>query len=147
VPVGGELEYADCATLSFNSISRHQSKIVNTRVASDNSPWLAETKVGDIYTVAISHGEGRFLAPDALVKELAANGQILTQYVDDNGQPTYDIQYNPNDSVCAIEGIMSPDGRVIGKMGHSERIGSGLYANVPGKYDMGLFRSAVKFFK
>jgi len=148
VPYGKIIDTdADCATLSFNSISRHQSKIVNTRVASDNSPWLAETKVGDIYTVAISHGEGRFLAPDALVKELAANGQILTQYVDDNGQPTYDIQYNPNDSVCAIEGIMSPDGRVIGKMGHSERIGSGLYANVPGKYDMGLFRSAVKFFK
>jgi phosphoribosylformylglycinamidine synthase len=103
-------------------------------------------KVGDVITVPISHGEGRFLASEELVAQLAANGQIATQYVDLNGDPTYDIHFNINGSIDAIEGITSPDGRVIGKMGHSERIGYGLYKNVEGNFDIGMFRSAVKYF-
>ncbi len=133
-------------TLTFNTISRHQSKLVRTRIASNKSPWLAGTEVGDIYTVAISHGEGRFLCDEALLRQLAENGQIATQYVDLDGNPTDDIRYNPNDSAFAVEGITSPDGRVFGKMGHSERIGSGLYKNVPGEFDMRMFESAVKYF-
>ena len=105
------------------------------------------TKPGQVYTVPISHGEGKFIADEALVSSLAENGQILTQYVDMEDNPTMDVQFNPNGSYCAIEGITSPDGRVLGKMGHSERIGSGLYQNVPGNFDMGLFSSAVKYFK
>ena len=148
VPYGKIIETDDtCPTLTFNTISRHQSKLVQTRVCSNNSPWLAGTQVGDIYTVPISHGEGRFLASDALVKELAAKGQIATQYVDLAGNPTMNTAFNPNGSVCAIEGILSPDGRVLGKMGHSERIGQHLYRNVPGQYDMKLFQSAAKYFK
>ncbi len=134
-------------TLTFNTIARHQSKLVRTRIASNKSPWLAATNVGDVYTVPISHGEGRFLAPDALIAELAKNGQIATQYVDLDGNPTDDVRYNPNNSAFAIEGITSPDGRVIGKMGHSERIGNGLYRNVLGEFDMKMFESAVKYFK
>ena len=103
--------------------------------------------MGEVYTVPISHGEGRFLASDALVSELARNGQIATQYVDLDGNATQDIRYNPNGSIAAIEGITSPDGRVFGKMGHSERIGNGLYRNVIGKYDMKMFESAVAYFK
>ena len=110
------------------------------------SPWLAKTEVGDVHCVPISHGEGRFLASEELIRQLAANGQIATQYVDFDGNATDDIRFNPNDSAFAIEGITSPDGRVFGKMGHSERIGSGLYKNVDGKYDMELFESAVKYF-
>jgi phosphoribosylformylglycinamidine synthase len=134
-------------TLTFNTIGRHQSKIVRTRIASNKSPWLMETKVGEVYSVPISHGEGRFLADRQTVLKLAENGQIATQYVDLNGTPTNQVQYNPNDSVFAIEGITSPDGRVLGKMGHTERWDKGLYQNVPGEYDMGIFRSAVKYFK
>ena len=134
-------------TLTFNTISRHQSKLVRTRIASNKSPWLAATNVGDVYTVAISHGEGRFLCDDALVRQLVANGQVATQYVDLEGNATSDIRYNPNDSTFAIEGITSPDGRVFGKMGHSERIGNGLYKNVLGEFDMKMFESAVKYFK
>ncbi len=134
-------------TLTFNTISRHQSKLVRTRIASNKSPWLANTNVGDVYTVAISHGEGRFLCDEALLRQLAENGQIATQYVDLDGNATDDIRYNPNDSTFAVEGITSPDGRVFGKMGHSERIGSGLYKNVPGEFDMKMFESAVKYFK
>ncbi len=134
-------------TLTFNTISRHQSKIVRTRVASNKSPWLKNTNVGDIYNVPISHGEGRFLASVELVKQLAENGQIATQYVDLDGNATNAVAFNPNDSVMAIEGITSPDGRVFGKMGHSERIGSGLYKNVPGEYDIKMFKSAVEYFK
>ena len=134
-------------TLTFNTISRHQSKLVRTRIASNKSPWLSKTQVGDIYTVPISHGEGRFLASDEIIKALAENGQIVTQYTDLAGNPTYDIQYNPNGSAYAIEGITSPDGRVIGKMGHSERIGTGLYKNVEGVFDMGMFEGAVEYFK
>ena len=147
VPYGKIIDTdVNCPTLTFNSISRHQSKLVRIRVASNKSPWLAGTEVGEVYTVPISHGEGRFLASDELIRQLAANGQIATQYVDLDGNATDDIRYNPNNSAFAIEGITSPDGRVFGKMGHSERIGNGLYKNVDGKYDMKLFRSAVKYF-
>ena len=134
-------------TLTYNVIGRHQSKIVHTRVCTNKSPWLANTEVGEIYTVPISHGEGRFYASRELVEQLSKNGQIATQYVDLSGVPSMETQFNPNGSICAIEGITSPDGRVLGKMGHSERIGAGLYRNVPGKYEMGLFASAVKYFK
>ncbi len=134
-------------TLTYNTIGRHQSKLVRTKVASNKSPWLMETQVGEIYTVPVSHGEGRFIIDPAQAMALAENGQIATQYVDLSGKPTNDVQYNPNDSYFAIEGITSPDGRVFGKMGHSERIGHNLYKNVDGIYDMGLFKSAVKYFK
>jgi len=148
VPFGRIIDTDEnCPTLTYNSIARHQSKIVRTRVASNKSPWLQNTNVGDIYNVAISHGEGRFLADEKTVLELAKNGQIATQYVDFNGEATSDVQFNPNNSVYAIEGITSPDGRVFGKMGHSERIGRGLYKNVLGNYDIKLFESAVKYFK
>ncbi len=148
VPYGKIIDTDEnCPTLTYNIIGRHQSKLVRTRVCTNKSPWLAGTEVGEIYTVPISHGEGRFLASDELVKQLAANGQIATQYVDLKGEPTMDTAFNPNGSVCAIEGITSPDGRVLGKMGHSERVGKHLYKNVIGKYDMQLFASAVKYFK
>ena len=137
----------NCPTLTFNTISRHQSKIVKTRVASNKSPWLANTKPGEVYSVPISHGEGRFLASEDLIKSLAENGQIVTQYADLDGNPTYDIQYNPNGSIFAVEGITSPDGRVLGKMGHTERYTNGLYKNVEGNYDMGIFDACVKYFK
>ncbi len=138
---------ASMPTLTFNSIARHQSMLVRTRVASNKSPWLMQTKVGEIYTVPISHGEGRFIIEPELLKSLIANGQVATQYVDEKGNPTYDVRFNPNDSVYAIEGITSPDGRVFGKMGHSERVGKGLYKNVIGEYDIKMFDSAVKYFK
>ena len=148
VPYGKIIDTDEnCPTLTYNTIGRHQSSIVRTRVCTNKSPWLAETHVGDIYSVPISHGEGRFIAPEELIRKLADNGQILTQYVDLNGEPTMDTAFNPNGSLYAIEGIISPDGRVLGKMGHSERIGRDLYRNVPGNYEMGLFRSAVKYFK
>ena len=148
VPYGKIIDTDDtCPTLTFNTIGRHQSRIVRTRVASNKSPWLSLTQVGDIYNVPISHGEGKFLASEALVKQLAENGQIATQYVDLEGKPTMDAAFNPNGSVCAIEGITSPDGRVFGKMGHSERIGKELYRNVPGQYDIRMFEAAVKYFK
>ena len=134
-------------TLSFNSIGRHQSRIVRVRVASNKSPWLADTRVGEIYSVPISHGEGRILMPESLALELAKNGQVATQYVDLDGNATDDVHFNPNNSLFAIEGLTSPDGRVFGKMGHAERIGAGLYKNVPGDYDMKMFASAVKYFK
>ena len=148
VPYGKIIDTDEtCPTLTFNTIGRHQSRIVRTRIASNMSPWLAETKVGDIYNVAISHGEGRFIASEELIRQLAERGQIATQYVDLDGVPTADVRFNPNNSMYAIEGITSPDGHVFGKMGHSERIGSGLYKNVPGDYDIGMFRSAVKYFR
>ena len=148
VPYGRITEPDEKApTLTFNAIGRHQSRLVRTRIASNRSPWLSKTKVGEIYTVPISHGEGRFLASDEVVAALAKNGQIATQYVDLDGKPTYDIAFNPNNSVRAIEGITSPDGRVFGKMGHSERIGAGLYQNVPGVFEMGMFQGAVEYFK
>ena len=136
-----------CPTLTYNVIGRHQSSIVRTRVCSNLSPWLLETAPGEIYSVPISHGEGRFIArPDTLAL-LREGGQIATQYVDLDGAPTMDAAFNPNGSAWAIEGLTSPDGRVLGKMGHSERIGPSLYRNVPGVYDMGLFRSAARYFR
>lgn len=148
VPYGKIIDTDEnCPTLTFNTISRHQSRLVRTRIASNKSPWLMETKVGDVYTVPISHGEGRFLASDDVIAELAKNGQIATQYVDLSGNATNDVRFNPNNSAFAVEGITSPDGRVFGKMGHSERIGNGLYKNVDGVYEMGMFKSAVKYFK
>ncbi len=148
VPFGKIIDTDDtCPTLTFNTIGRHQSRIVRTRVASNKSPWLSLTQVGDVYNVPISHGEGKFLASENLIKQLAENGQIATQYVDLAGKPTMDAAFNPNGSVCAIEGITSPDGRVFGKMGHSERIGKELYRNVPGQYDIRMFEAAVKYFK
>ena len=134
-------------TLTFNEISRHQSKIARTRIASNKSPWLFEMNVGDIVSVPISHGEGRFIASEEFIKKLSENGQIATQYVDFEGNASNDIRFNPNGSAYAIEGITSPDGRVFGKMGHSERIGYGLYKNVLGNYDIKMFKSAVKYFK
>ena len=148
VPYGRIMDTdASCPTLTYNTISRHQSRIVRTRIASNKSPWLSLMNVGDIVNVPISHGEGRFLAESELIMQLAANGQIATQYVDFEGKATTDIHFNPNDSAFAIEGITSPDGRVFGKMGHSERIGEGLYKNVPGNYDIRMFESAVKYFR
>ena len=137
----------NCPTLTFNNIARHQSKIVRTRIASNMSPWLAECSVGEIYNVPISHGEGKFLASEDVIKELIKGGQVATQYVDLDGNATYDIDFNPNGSAYAIEGITSPDGRVFGKMGHSERIGDGLYRNVLGEYDIKMFKAMVKYFK
>ncbi len=148
VPYGKIIDTDEnCPTLTFNTIARHQSRLVRTRIASNKSPWLAGTKVDDIYTVPISHGEGRFIASDELIKQLADNGQIATQYVDLEGNVTNDVHFNPNNSMMAIEGITSPDGRVFGKMAHSERFGYGLYKNVQGEYDMKMFESAVKYFK
>ncbi len=148
VPYGKIIDTdAGCPTLTLNEIGRHQSRLVRVRVASNKSPWLAKTETGDIFTVPVSHGEGRLLAEEALVRELAANGQIATQYVDSSGKPSDDIRYNPNGSVYAVEGMTSPDGRVFGKMGHSERTGRGLYKNVPGEFDMKMFEAAVDFFK
>ena len=148
VPYGRIIETDEsCPTLTYNVIGRHQSRIVPVRVASDKSPWLANTRVGDVYNVPISHGEGRFYASEALIRRLAENGQIATQYVDLTGKPTMDVHFNPNGSVYAVEGITSPDGRVFGKMGHAERIGKGLYKNVPGDCDMKIFASAVAYFK
>ena len=134
-------------TLTFNTIGRHQSKIVRTKIVSAKSPWLSLTKPGEIYNVPVSHGEGRFYADEETVRRLAQNGQIATQYVDLDENATNDIQFNPNGSVYAIEGITSPDGRVFGKMGHSERIGKSLYKNVPGNYDIKMFEAAVKYFR
>ena len=148
VPYGKIIDTdASCPTLTFNTIGRHQSRIVRTRIASNDSPWLQGMQVGDIVNVPISHGEGRFFASKELIAQLAANGQIATQYVDLAGNPTMDAAFNPNGSAMAIEGITSPDGRVLGKMGHSERIGKHLYQNVPGEYDIRMFASAVKYFK
>ena len=138
---------ADCPTLTFNTINRHQSMLVNTRIASNKSPWLSRCSVDEVHTIAISHGEGRFVASDEVVKSLIENGQVATQYVDTAGQPTMDLRYNPNGSVLAIEGITSPDGRVLGKMGHTERSGDELYRNVPGNKYQPLFEGGVDYFK
>ncbi len=137
----------DSPTLTKNDINRHMSKIVRTRIASTKSPWLSGVKVGDIHNVAISHGEGKFVANDAMIKQLIEKGQIATQYVDLNGKPTMNGIYNPNGSIAAVEGITSPDGRILGKMGHSERMGSQIFKNVPGDYDQLIFQSGVKYFK
>lgn len=134
-------------TLTFNTIGRHVSCLADTKIISNKSPWLWNTAVGQVHRVAFSHGEGRFMADEATIKALAENGQIATQYVNEYGNPTYDIKYNPNGSVYAIEGITSPDGRILGKMGHSERIGKGVFTNVPGEKDQKIFLSGVEYFK
>lgn len=134
-------------TLTYNTISRHQSMLVNTRIASVKSPWLSQCQVGDQHVIAISHGEGRFVANDDVIKQMIDNGQIATQYVNLSGDPTMDIRYNPNGSLLAIEGLTSPDGRILGKMGHSERSGDNLYKNVPGNKYQPLFEGGANYFK
>ena len=148
VPYGCVKEMTETSpTLTYNNISRHVSTIVDVRVASTLSPWLSACKVGEVYKVPVSHGEGKIVAPIAELEKMKANGQIATQYADLNGNATMVSPYNPNGSMWAIEGITSPDGRVLGKMGHSERIGANLYKNVDGNFDMKLFESGVKYFK
>ena len=148
VPYGKIIDTDEsCPTLTFNDISRHQSRIVRTRISSNLSPWFKNLNVGDIINVPISHGEGKFIASEELIASLAANGQIAAQYVDLEGHPTGDVHFNPNGSAAAIECITSPDGRILGKMGHSERKGSWLYKNVPGEYDNKMFASAVEYFR
>jgi phosphoribosylformylglycinamidine synthase len=148
VPYGHVKEMtADSPTLTFNNISRHVSTVVDLRVASNLSPWLSACKVGDVYKVPVSHGEGKIVAPIEELEKMRANGQIATQYADLSGAPTMVSPYNPNGSMWAIEGITSPDGRVLGKMGHSERIGDNLYKNVEGNFDMKIFESGVSYFK
>ena len=148
VPYGKVTEMTENSpTLTFNNISRHVSTIVDIRVASNLSPWLSACKVGDVYKVAVSHGEGKIVAPQKELELMRKNGQIATQYADLNGNATMVSPFNPNGSTWAIEGITSPDGRVFGKMGHSERIGDNLYKNVDGNFDMKIFESGVKYFK
>ena len=137
----------DMPTLTYNNINRHMSSMIRTRISTKKSPWFSEVNLGDIHTVAISHGEGRFVASEELVKKLEENGQIATQYVDFDGNVSLNMPYNPNGSVYGIEGITSPDGRVLGKMGHSERIGENLYKNVPGDFDQKIFKSGVNYFR
>ena len=137
----------DDATLTFNTIGRHVSQMVRTRIASVKSPWLANVKVGDIHTIPVSHGEGRFVAPKEVIERLFTNGQVFTQYVDENNNITMESPYNPNGSMMAIEGIVSEDGRILGKMGHSERQGVNRNKNIYGKMDQLLFESGVNYFK
>ena len=148
VPYGHVKEMtADSPTLTFNNISRHVSTIADIRVASNLSPWLSACKVGEVYKVPVSHGEGKIVAPVSALEEMKKNGQIATQYADLSGNITMESPFNPNGSMWAIEGITSPDGRVLGKMGHSERIGDNLYKNIDGNFDMKIFESGVKYFK
>ena len=148
VPYGEIREMsADSPTLTFNNIGRHVSQIVNTRVVSNKSPWFSAVEPGEIHSVAVSHGEGRFYAPEETIKALFANGQVATQYVDENGKPTMAMPYNPNGSLYAIEGITSPDGRILGKMGHTERFVPGLFKNISGNKDQKIFISGVNYFK
>ena len=137
----------DMATLTYNQINRHMSSIIRTKITSNKSPWFSEVNIGDIHSVAISHGEGRFVAPKDVLENLSENGQIATQYVDLNGNISMDMPYNPNGSMLAIEGITSPDGRILGKMGHSERIGEDLYKNIPGSFDQKIFKAGVNYYK
>ncbi|MCB2285892.1 phosphoribosylformylglycinamidine synthase [Clostridium algidicarnis] len=148
VPYGEILDIEEnMPTLTYNSIGRHVSTMVRTKIVSNNSPWLQETKIGDIHTLPVSHGEGRFVAPRKVIEDLFKNGQVATQYVDRLGNPSMEMNYNPNGSLGAIEGILSPDGRVFGKMAHSERIGEGLYKNIEGNMDQKIFKSGVNYFK
>jgi phosphoribosylformylglycinamidine synthase len=137
----------DCPTLTFNTIGRHVSRMVQTRVVSTLSPWLNNVQPGDIHTIPVSHGEGRFVARMELIEALFASGQVATQYVNFDGRPSNDPRFNPNGSCEAIEGITSPDGRILGKMGHSERTGSHVAVNVPGEKDQRLFAAGVAYFK
>ena len=145
----GEIRDMDntCPTLTYNTIGRHMSSLIQTRICSTMSPWFSSVNVGDVHTVAISHGEGRFVADEETVKRLIANGQVATQYVGLDGNASMEMPYNPNGSVMAIEGITSPDGRVLGKMAHSERIGRNVYKNVPGAKDQQIFESGVKYYR
>ena len=148
LPYGEIIEMTDkMPTLTFNNIARHQSKIVTTKVVSKLSPWFNKVELGQEFIVPISHGEGKFVAPKDVIDELIENGQVATQYVDLEGNATYDIRYNPNGSIFGIEGITSKDGRILGKMGHSERCYTGITKNVPGNPDMKLFESGVEYFK
>ena len=133
-------------TLTFNEIARHQSMVAKTKVVSKLSPWFSKVELGEEFMIPMSHGEGRFVASDAVLRELEENGQIATQYVDEKGNATYDIDYNPNGSYLAIEGITSKDGRILGKMGHSERSYRGVTINIPGAYDQKLFESGVSYY-
>ncbi len=137
----------DMATLTYNNINRHMSSIVRTKITSKKSPWFNEVSLGEVHSIPISHGEGRFVAPESLIKELVENDQIATQYVDLEGNMAMNMPYNPNGSSLAIEGITSRDGRILGKMGHSERIGENLYKNIPGEFDQKLFKSGVDYFR
>lgn len=139
--------YENAPTLTYNNIGRHQSKIIKTRIASNKSPWLAGTQVGDTHSIAISHGEGKFVANKEVIKQLIENGQIATQYVDFDNNPTYDIEFNPNGSYYGVEGITSIDGRIFGKMGHSERVGEHVIKNILGEKDQKIFESGVNYFR
>ncbi len=139
--------HEDAPTLTYNLIGRHQSGYSTTRIASVNSPWMLKSQVGDLHTIPVSHGEGRFVAPQPVLDQLIANGQVATQYVDEHGVPSMDISVNPNGSMCAIEGIFSPDGRVFGKMGHSERRGEHVAKNVPGNKLQPIFDSGALYFR
>lgn len=139
--------HEDCPTLTYNNIGRHVSRMVETKITSTLSPWFNQVNCNEIYTIPVSHGEGRFVGKEEVIKKLFENGQVATQYVDFNGNPTYDIEFNPNGSIQAIEGITSPDGRIFGKMGHSERIGNNIAKNIPGNKDQKIFESGVKYFK
>lgn len=145
----GEIREMDATapTLTFNTIGRHMSRMVQTKVVSKLSPWFSEVELGEEFTIPISHGEGRFIVSEELEKQLIANGQIATQYVDLQGNATYDIAYNPNGSIDAIEGITSPDGRILGKMGHSERSYREIEKNVPGRKDQKLFEAGVNYYR
>lgn len=138
---------ADSPTLTFNNIGRHMSRMVQTRISSTLSPWFANVNAGDMHTIAISHGEGRFAASDKDIEGMFANGQIATQYADFDGKPSNDIKFNPNGSVFGVEGITSPDGRILGKMGHSERIGNNVGKNVPGNKNQKIFEAGISYFK
>ena len=137
----------DSPTLTYNEIGRHVSCVVQTKIISTVSPWLNNVKVGDVHSIPVSHGEGRFVANDDVIKKLFANGQVATQYVDFDGAPSYDINFNPNGSMHAIEGITSLDGRIFGKMGHSERVGENTLVNVIGNKDQKIFDAGVNYFK
>ncbi|MDT8716349.1 phosphoribosylformylglycinamidine synthase [Clostridium sp. 19966] len=148
VPYGEILDIDEnCPTLTYNNIGRHVSCMVNTKITSNLSPWFNNVNVGDIYKIPVSHGEGRFVAPKKVIESLLQNGQVATQYVDDDGNVTSSMPYNPNGSMFAIEGITSPDGRVLGKMGHSERIGENIHKNVPGLKDQKIFEAGINYFK
>ena len=137
----------DSPTLTFNSLGRHVSTMVNTKITSVLSPWFLLSEAGDTHTIPVSHGEGRFSAGKEIVRKLEENGQIATQYTDRVGNPSYDIAFNPNGSDHAIEGISSPDGRILGKMGHSERVTNGTFKNIPGNKEQMIFESGIKYFK
>ena len=148
VPYGEiKTQKADSPTLTTNSIGRHISKSVYTKVVTNKSPWLQKATLGGVYAVPASHGEGRFVANKEWIDKLFAAGQVATQYVDVNGNPTMDEDFNPNGSYCAIEGITSPDGRVLGKMAHSERRGDGVALNICGDQNQLIFESGVEYFK